>query len=201
MTDPIRVYTPYTPAPAAATIALSAAILALWGGAVVFASEAGLLRLLQPLQVAALVASGIALPAAAYALSPRLRNLVAWIGLRRLTIFHAWRIPAGLAFLWYGAHGELPLTFALLAGIGDVLAGAIALWAAQGPQTRSRYWFAHSFGMVDFIVAVGTGLTFTMLQDPAMDTIRTLPMSLIPMFGVGLSGATHIMALHMLSRR
>lgn len=200
MTEQLRVYT-HSPRMPVVMLAVLAAVLAAWAGAVVLASEAGALRLLQPLQVAALVASGIALPAAAYFLWPAVRDLIDWIGLRRLTAFHVWRIPAGLAFLWYGAQGQLPLAFALLAGVGDVLAGAIALWAVQGAQTRPRYLFAHGFGMLDFAIAVGTGLTFTMLQDPAMDTIRTLPMSLIPMFGVGLSGATHIMAFHMLGRR
>jgi len=56
------------------------------------------------------------------------------------------------------------------------------------------------FGFADFICAVGTGLTFTLIGDPLMATLTTLPMALIPLFGVGISGASHIVALNALRR-
>ena len=69
------------------------------------------------------------------------------------------------------------------------------------PESRRRYIAFHLFGFADFVVAVGTGLTLTLLADPKMDGIRTLPMALIPLFGVGISGASHLMAFDLLRRR
>lgn len=55
--------------------------------------------------------------------------------------------------------------------------------------------------MTDFLIAVGTGLTFSLLQVPMMNVVATYPVALIPLFGVGISGASHIMALDLLARR
>ena len=59
----------------------------------------------------------------------------------------------------------------------------------------------HIFGFADFVVAVGTGLTLFLLNDPRMAGIQTLPMALIPLYGVGISGANHIMAFDLLCRQ
>lgn len=39
-----------------------------------------------------------------------------------------------------------------------------------------------------------------LLNDPRMAGIQTLPMALIPLYGVGISGASHIMAFDLLRR-
>jgi hypothetical protein len=122
------------------------------------------------------------------------------IGLRRLTLFHIWRIPAGVLFLYYGATGGLPLAFALIAGVGDILAGLGASTLLASDATIERLRRIHRFGFADFVTAVGTGLAFTLFGDPLMATLTTLPMALIPLFGVGLSGATHIVALYSMRR-
>lgn len=171
---------------------------AAWGAGIVVASASGALGLLGETFMpayAGLVALGIAIPTAAYFAVPAIRSAIDAIGLRRLTLFHIWRIPAGLLFLYYAAIGGLPLLFALVAGIGDVLAGVFAMSLLTGEPTPKRLWRIHVFGFADFISAVGTGLTFTLLGDPLMATLTTLPMALIPLFGVGLSGASHIIAL------
>ena len=100
-----------------------------------------------------------------------------------------------------GATGGLPLLFALIAGVGDILAGLGAAMLLRGEATPRLLRRIHLFGFADFVSAVGTGLTFTLLGDPLMVTLTTLPMALIPLFGVGLSGASHIVALNALRRR
>jgi len=70
----------------------------------------------------------------------------------------------------------------------------------RGEATPERLRRIHVFGFADFICAVGTGLTFTLIGDPLMATLTTLPMALIPLFGVGISGASHIVALNALRR-
>jgi hypothetical protein len=169
-----------------------------WFFAVVLASTSGALGALvgrfMP-AYAGLVALGIILPVIIYRRSAAARAGVDAIGIRALTLMHAWRIPAALLFFYYGAKGALPLAFWLPAGVGDFLAGAYALTLLRGEPSAARYRSVHRLGFADFVSAVGLGLTFTILGDPRMALLTTLPMALIPLFGVGLSGASHIIAL------
>ena len=150
---------------------------------------------------AGLVALLLAAAISSYALSRTLREGVERFGLRRLTALHAWRIPAALAFFHYGGQGLLPPAFVALAGWGDMLAGVLALAVVLfAPRSQRAYWAFHVIGMADFLLAVGTGLAFSLLADPRMATIALFPMALIPLFGVTLSGATHIAAFDLLRR-
>lgn len=188
--------------PPRAFLAGLAIVLAIWVAVVVWASLSGSLALIPPFGVVATVAAGIAVPTLIYAWARGVRRGVGWIGLRGLTAFHIWRIPAALVFFWYGTQGALPLVFVVLAGVGDLLAGLLALWVVtRRVPSRRQYAFAHLFGLADFVVAVGTGVTLTLLADPLMATVQRFPVALIPFFGVALSGATHLMALHLLARR
>jgi hypothetical protein len=74
------------------------------------------------------------------------------------------------------------------------------LFVVMLPENRSRYFIFHIVGFADFVVAVGTGLTLFLLNDSRMAAIQTLPMALIPLYGVGISGASHIMAFDLLRR-
>lgn len=175
-------------------------LLVAWASIVVVAAHNGLLgQLYQPF-IGAIVAATIVVPTVWYFLSSSLRRVVETIGHRRIVIFHIWRIPAALLFFWYGAQGQLPLVFWMLAGVGDLIAGAYALRLSFQVESRESYLSFHRFGFADFVVAVGTGLTFTLLLDPRMAPIATLPLALIPLFGVGVSGASHLMAFDMLRR-
>ncbi len=182
---------------------LPAAALA-WLAVVVWASHSGALpalaRSFMP-AYAALVAAGIAAPVAAYFAIGPVRRAIDALGLRWLTLMHVWRIPAALLFFWYGARGELPTLFWLLAGVGDLMAGCYAATLVWQPATTERLRRIHLFGFADFVLAVGTGLVFTLMGDPRMALLTTLPMALIPLFGVGLSGASHVIALNALTRQ
>jgi hypothetical protein len=176
----------------------------LWGALVIAASATGVLGALGQHFMpgyAILVVIGIVVPTVSYFSLPSVRHAVDAIGLRRLTLFHVWRIPAGGLFLYYASSGELPLLFGLIAGVGDVLAGLGAATLLKRQATGTQLRRIHLFGFADFITAVGTGLTFTLLNDPLMVTLTNLPMALIPLFGVGLSGASHIIVLSQLKRR
>lgn len=182
-----------------APIAWTLAVVALlWAAAVVLLATRGVFASLPMPFIALLVAAGIALPTLAYALSPALRQYVAANGLYPLTILHVWRVPAALAFFAYGMSGLLPPLFWILAGIGDLIAGLYAARLLVLPGSIGFYRRVHLFGFADFVVAVGTGLAFTLMQDPRMATITVLPMVLIPLFGVGISGASHLIAFHLL---
>lgn len=182
------------------TARLVVGILAAWGLAVIAGAELGLFAALYMPLIAAIVAVTIIVPTLWYFASPQLRGYADRIGLRPLTLFHLWRIPAALLFFWYGAQGALPPVFWIVAGTGDLMAGIYAVYLISRTESARGYWSFHIFGMADFIVAVGIGLTYTLLQDPRMATIAVLPMALIPLFGVGISGTTHLIAFDMLRR-
>lgn len=76
----------------------------------------------------------------------------------------------------------------------------LALGVTLLPENRTRYLVFEIFGFADFVAAVGTGLTMFLLHDPRMASIQTLPLALIPFYGVGISGASHIMAFGLLRR-
>jgi hypothetical protein len=175
-------------------------VLAVWGLGVAIAAQTGLFGGVYPLLLAGLIAFGIILPVVAYALSRGFRDYIEALGLRGLTAFHVWRIAAALVFFWYGANNLLPEVFVRNAGWGDLIAGLLALGVILLPKTRNRYLVFHLFGFADFVVAVGTGLTLFLLNDTRMTGIQTLPMALIPFYGVGISGASHIMAFDLLRR-
>jgi hypothetical protein len=178
-------------------------VMALWLFAVLAAVWTGALAHLAEVFMpgyAVLVALGITLPVIAYMFWKPWRQAVEAMGLHRLTLLHIWRIPAGAVFFYYGLSGELPTLFWTLAGVGDVLAGLFAASLLWRPQTLANYKRIHIFGLIDFVIAVGTGLTFTLLEDPRMAVLTTLPMALIPLYGVGLSGASHLVVLSWLRR-
>lgn len=178
-----------------------AIVASLWGLAVIYAAASGLLAMIYMPLIAVLVAAGIVLPTLCYFASPSLRHWADQTGLLAITAFHIWRIPAALLFFWYGFQGHLPTPFWVLAGVGDLLAGCFAAWVVAHPKPTEHLFKAmHRFGFADFVIAVGTGLTFTLLLDPRMTLLATLPFALIPLFGVGISGASHIIAFDMMRR-
>jgi hypothetical protein len=176
-------------------------VLAGWGLAVAAAAHAGFFQTIAPLYFGPLVAVGIVAPFMIYAFTPAVRRYFGDVGVYPLTVLHVWRIPASLAFFWYGLQNQLPPAFWILAGVGDFFAGLGALPMLKGPASDDVYFRIHRFGFADFVVAVGTGLVFMVLNDPRMATIRELPMVMIPLFGVGMSGASHLIAFDLLRRK
>ncbi len=175
----------------------------LWFATVVWASLSGALaeigmRLMPAF--ALLVALGIAIPVALHFAFPAVRHQVDVIGLHRLTLMHVWRIPAALVFFYYGVRGQLPPLFWVVAGVGDLCAGSYAATLLWREPSIELYRRIHRFGLADFVAAVALGLGFTLMQDPRMTLLTTLPMALIPLFGVGLSGASHVIALNKISK-
>lgn len=172
-----------------------------WSALVATAAGSGLLARLWMPAIALLVGLGILVPTLAYHLAAEGRAWADRVGLRAITAFHVWRIPAALLFFGYGAQGLLPPLFWILAGTGDLIAGLWALALIRRPDAPPEaYRRMHRFGFADFVMAVGTGLAHTLLLDPRMAPVATLPLALIPLFGVGISGASHIVAFDLLRR-
>ena len=175
--------------------------ISLWAVGVGIGSYFGLFSLFPFPLFAMLVVMGIAIPVAMYYKNAAFRAYIRSLDLDYLTIFHLWRIPAAIVFFYYGSQHWLPATFVHNAGWGDLIAGLLVFLVILLPKSSRKYLGFHLFGLADFAIAVGTGLTFSLLQVPLMETITTFPIALIPLFGVGISGASHIMALDILSKR
>ena len=178
-----------------------ATTLLIWLAAVATAAGLGLLAEIPLPLFGGLVALGIVLPTTTYFALPALRRWAERVGIRALTLLHVWRIPAALVFFEYGAAGLLPAEFVRNAAWGDLAAGTLAALAFTLPEWRAKYWAVHLFGFADFVLAVGTGLLLSLMAVPLMANIATFPIVFIPLFGVGLSGAAHIIALDLLRRR
>ena len=175
-------------------------IVVAWGGSVAALGSLGVFAAIPLNGVAALAVLGILAPVAVYAAAPGLRTAIRGRGLDWLTRFHLWRIAAAAVFFAYGAEGLLPEIFVRHAAWGDLLAGLLVIPViATAWGGRARYWAFHTIGFADFVLAVGTGLTLSLMGVRAMDTVAEMPLVLIPLFGVGLSGASHLMAFHLLA--
>ncbi len=115
------------------------------------------------------------------------------IPLKAIALFHSWRIFAGWMFL--ANVGSLSQTFINNAAYGDIIAGFLGLSVFVFGHNKRNYLIFNILGMLDFIIAVGTGLTLTIIGDEEMAKIVQLPLIIIPLFGVPLSGITHIISL------
>ena len=166
--------------------------VATWGAAVGTIAAAGGFRALPIRLFPLLAAAGVLVPTAAYVRSPGLRAWFDGFGQRRIVLFHAWRILAARAFWVYGAKGLLPPVFVRNAAWGDLVAGVLALAVVRWWPRRRGFLVFHAVGFADFLSAVGTGFTFALAGDPRMASIAAFPLALIPLFGVGLSGASHL---------
>jgi hypothetical protein len=181
-------------------------VLLAWLVLLTVLAATNVLRLLPVALLPVPIVISMALLLVPYIASATFRGYIYALDMRALTLLHVWRIPAALAFLWYGAQGWLPATFTRNAGWGDLAAGILALVVVFGLARVPRWRFGsyvgfHLFGFADFVVAVGTGFAFSLLGDPLMETLRVLPMVLIPLFGVPVTGALHLMTLHRLFTR
>lgn len=175
-------------------------VLLIWVLTVVVTAQSGLLSQLYLPIISMIIAATIVLPTVWYSRSQALQDWTRSVGMRRIVAFHIWRIPAAALFFYFGLRGELPLNFWVLAGVGDFIAGCYAVYITMKKQPKARdYRKFHLVGFTDFVVAVGTGLTYTVLQDPKIATITLLPMALIPLFGVGISGASHLVSFDMMN--
>jgi hypothetical protein len=176
--------------------------LSAWGAAVFAAGYYGIFTKVNTNWVPPLVMSGITLPVSIYYLNENLRSYIWSIDIKHLSIFHVWRIVAALVFFHYGSLNLLPKQFVIDAGYGDLAVGLLVPVVLMLRGGDSKYLAFHIFGMLDFIVAVGTGFTFNViLHDPLMANITTFPIVLIPLYGVPVTGALSIMALDRLLRR
>jgi hypothetical protein len=133
-----------------------------------------------------------------YQFNEKFRQFCNNIPLKAIALFHVWRIFAGWIFLSYS--GVLSETFINNAAYGDIISGFFGLTVFLFGHTKLSYYIFNVVGLLDFIVAVGTGISLTILGDDGMAPIIQLPLIMIPLFGVPLSGFTHFISLNRLMK-
>lgn len=139
----------------------------------------------------------------AWACSRSIREALTRLDRSRLVGLHAFRL-GGLLFIILGFSHRLAPTFALSAGIGDVLVGAAALAlsarltsGASVSHRAIRRW--NSLAAFDLVLAVAAaalsvpGSPIGILgREPGMETMATMPWILVPGAIVPLLILTHV---------
>lgn len=174
----------------------------------------GAFATVRPLVPIALVAA-IAGTIVGWRRSPALRAFTESIDLRLPILFHLVRIGFGALFLVELEAGRLPSYFALRAGVGDIIAGVLAVVAALAaggrraaaqPLSGARRalilgWSA--LGLADIIAVVLTAQYGLFVLDDALlaQTLPLFPYALLPTIVVPLVILTHLLVVQRLWRR
>jgi hypothetical protein len=128
------------------------------------------------------------------------------LNLKLIVLLHVWRLVA-IAFLVNYAQGRLPGGFALPAGIGDIITALAAIplvlaMSNPAPGIRKRFIAWNIFGLVDLMVAAGSGIlhsasSFGILTGNGANTLlmSQFPLSMVPTFFVPLFILLHLLAL------
>lgn len=192
----------------AMTKSLVGTVLALWFVLVLYLGEQG--AFVRPQEAPPIpILVGVTVPLlvflAAYLASEAFRQLVLSADLRVLSAIQAWR-AGGLGFLALYANGVLPRLFAWPAGLGDIFIGVTAPWIMltlmRQPSFRASRLFVawNLLGILDLVVAVGTGALSSGFVARLAGAITTAPMAqlplvLIPAYFVPLFIMLHLAAL------
>lgn len=158
-----------------------------------------------PIPIGVALAAPLVVGVLAYARSDRFRRLLFGIDLRWLIAVQLWRV-VGEVFLFGYARNDLPASFAIPAGIGDVLVGLaapfVALVAASGTSAARRIVIGWCVaGIADLVVAVTMGVLNApgkiglLAGEVTTAPLLELPLSLIPTFFVPLSILLHFIVL------
>ncbi|HEY8370838.1 MAG TPA: hypothetical protein VIM86_16165 [Thermodesulfobacteriota bacterium] len=191
----MRLATDRPPSPDDSTVVAIA--ISTWFVAALVAGAAGFLAAQPPpFPQAVLVAVTLAF-LAALRFWPAFRTWAATVDLRILVLVHASRL-VGIYLLFLGARGELPASWAVPAGWGDIAVALLALALVlfvplERGAGRAALLVWNVLGLAD-ILAVVVGASRIALADPhAMRALLWLPLSLLPTFLVPLVIVTHLL--------
>lgn len=130
--------------------------------------------------------------------SPTARRALASVSLPAIHGVQVFRL-AGFTFILLLAQGRLPANFALPAGLGDMFIGVTALPIAYalargvtGSRALAITW--NVLGVIDLVIAVGTG-TGLMVHQPPAGAMGAFPEILIPAFAVPVAMILHVLSL------
>ncbi|HUS19911.1 MAG TPA: hypothetical protein VMZ25_09690 [Terriglobales bacterium] len=140
-------------------------------------------------------------------LSKTFRTTVLRWSLRSLTLFQSWRIIPGTLFLYYYyALGQLPFSFAVIGGYGDILIGLTAilicpLGTADGPRLLKILLVWQIFGLLDLLFVIRAGFMASLADPAIMRPLTHLPLILLPLFLVPITLFAHFISIAGLIQR
>ena len=182
----------------------SAVILAAWATGAATLARRGSFQppdLYSPPPVGIALGVALALLAVCLLISPSLRALLT--NQRHIILLNLWRL-VGVVFLILMAKGQMPTLWALPAGVGDVVVGALAPWIArrvETPEGKRRAILFNLFGMADLVAAVGLGIMTSpgpaqvFQTTPTSELATRFPLALVPTFLVPLAFVLHVISL------
>lgn len=170
-----------------------ALILIFWGAGSFLLGFFNIFSLIPRPLFGVLIASILLVLIIIYQSKPSFRTFSDSIPLKGIALFHVWRIFAGWIFISY--TGRLSEAFINNAAYGDIISGILAAAVFVFGRTKLSYYIFNIIGSLDFIIAVGTGVFLTITGNNEMVQIIQLPLIMIPLFGVPLSGFTHFISL------
>lgn len=172
-----------------------------WGAVTV-----GALGLLEGLEVSAVPIINWSLVGAlflAYFFSTRLRAWFLAVDVRVLMSFHLLRF-IGIYFFVLHDRGELPSSFAIGGGWGDIAVATsalavIAFAPRDRPAGRVIYGVWNAVGLVDILAVLAMGVHEASADPSSMDAMLELPLCLLPTFIVPMILFTHMVIFLRLS--
>lgn len=128
--------------------------------------------------------------------SSTFRNWLLSVDIRVLVLFHLTRF-VGIYFLILYGRGELPYTFAVPGGWGDIAVAVTALLVSIFSPVRGAVGWKilllwNLFGFIDIMFVVATAARLAMSNPESMSAITRLPLSLLPTFLVPIIIFTHV---------
>jgi hypothetical protein len=191
----------------AATLILWFGLIFVLGATGVFDTPASTL----PLPLLLGVALPILLFLGLYGTAGGFRDFVLGVDLRLAAGVQAWRF-AGFGFVALYVYGVLPGLFAWPAGLGDMAIGMTAPWVVlalvRRPAVAASKGFVtwHLLGLLDFVVAVGTGVLSSSTAIGIGGAVTTnpmgrLPLVLIPCYFVPIFAMLHLTSIFQARRQ
>jgi len=123
------------------------------------------------------------------------RIWLAGINLRQLVALHVTRF-VGICFLVLASRGELPASFAVPAGWGDIaIATGALVFVLLVPDLlthRTALLAWNLLGLADILFVVGSAARSVLLAPESMRALLVLPLGLVVTFLVPLIIATHV---------
>lgn len=171
---------------------LAPTLILLWGVAAYLAVGSGMLWW-SPVPPPAFVGAGILFLLICSVIVPGFAAWMKKVDLRVILSLHLIRF-VGFYFLWLATKGRLDPTFAMTAGIGDIITAVGATGLLLIPDARDTRWLFiwNVFGLIDILLVVANAAR-GLLTDPAgLAEFFHLPLGLLPTFFVPLIIVSHI---------
>jgi len=172
-----------------------ALIALIWLVAAIVVGASGALEKLRPPAPQIIIAGLTVALLIAWRASEAFKKWVETIDLRVLIALHLTRF-VGIYFLYLSGRGELPSSFAIPAGCGDigVATAAAVLILCWSWFKRKRLWVTlwNAAGLLDILAVVVSAAAHALTDRTSMAALLHLPLSLLPTFLVPLIIASHI---------